>query len=188
MNPHIFIGNPSQAFSRSNRHTANDQSYILDEEVEFPDGKLITSRTDLNGIITHANEAFVTMSAWSREELIGQPHSILRHPDMPKAAFADLWHTVSKGEKWHGYVKNLRKDGRYYWVYATVIPNIRNGKIEGYTSVRRRASAAMVAEISDIISSFVQRKENSYVAIYHRSRLSAFAFRYLVSARRLRPP
>jgi len=63
MNPHIFIGNPSQAFSRSNRHTANDQSYILDEEVEFPDGKLITSRTDLNGIITHANEAFVTMSA-----------------------------------------------------------------------------------------------------------------------------
>lgn len=149
MNPHIFIGNPSQAFSRSNRHTANDQSYILDEEVEFPDGKLITSHTDLNGIITHANEAFVTMSAWSREELIGQPHSILRHPDMPKAAFADLWHTVSKGEKWHGYVKNLRKDGRYYWVYATVIPNIRNGKIEGYTSVRRRASAAMVAEISD---------------------------------------
>ena len=80
MNPHIFIGNPSQAFSRSNRHTANDQSYILDEEVEFPDGKLITSRTDLNGIITHANEAFVTMSAWNREELIGQPHSILRHP------------------------------------------------------------------------------------------------------------
>ena len=106
-------------------------------------------RRHLNGIITHANEAFVTMSAWSREELIGQPHSILRHPDMPKAAFADLWHTVSKGEKWHGYVKNLRKDGRYYWVYATVIPNIRNGKIEGYTSVRRRASAAMVAEISD---------------------------------------
>ena len=109
MNPHIFIGNPSQAFSRSNRHTANDQSYILDEEVEFPDGKLITSRTDLNGIITHANEAFVTMSAWSREELIGQPHSILRHPDMPKAAFADLWHTVSKGEKWHGYVKTFVK-------------------------------------------------------------------------------
>ena len=68
---------------------------------------------------------------------------------MPKAAFADLWHTVSKGEKWHGYVKNLRKDGRYYWVYATVIPNIRNGKIEGYTSVRRRASSEMVKEISD---------------------------------------
>ena len=64
----------------------------------FPTANLITSRTDLNGIITHANEAFVTMSAWSREELIGQPHSILRHPDMPKAAFADLWHTVSKGE------------------------------------------------------------------------------------------
>lgn len=135
---------------RSGRSSPADDRRVLNEEVEFPDGKLITSRTDLNGIITHANHAFVHMSAWNRDEIIGRPHSILRHPDMPKAAFADLWHKVSNGEKWHGYVKNLRKDGRYYWVYATVIPNIRKGEIQGYTSVRRRASAEKIREISKL--------------------------------------
>lgn len=123
------------------------QIYLVDKEVEFPDGELITSRTDLDGVITHANESFVIMSGWKREELIGQPHDILRHPDMPRAAFANLWETIAKGEKWHGYVKNLRKDGKYYWVYATVIPNIRDGKIQGYTSVRRRAPASKIEQM-----------------------------------------
>lgn len=118
--------------------------YCTEWETLFPDGRLITSRTDTNGIITHANEAFVMMSGWSREELIGSPHSILRHPDMPAVAYKDLWDTVSKGEKWHGYVKNLRKDGGFYWVYATAIPNIRRGKIEGYTSVRRKPARSQV--------------------------------------------
>lgn len=114
--------------------------YCTEQETPFPDGRLITSRTNTQGIITHANEAFVLMSGWTREELIGSHHSILRHPDMPKAAFADLWATIQRGEKWHGYVKNLRKDGGYYWVYATAIPNIRQGVLMGYTSVRRKPS------------------------------------------------
>lgn len=122
------------------------QVYTIDEEKAFPEGRLITSCTDTNGVITHANEAFVLMSGWTREELIGMPHSILRHPDMPKAAFADLWDTVAAGDKWHGYVKNLRKNGGFYWVYATVIPNIRQGVIRGYTSVRRKPSRAKIAE------------------------------------------
>lgn len=124
--------------------------YTTEMETSFPDGCLITSRTDLNGNITHANGAFVILSGWSREEIIGQPHAILRHPDMPKAAFADLWSTVSKGEKWNGYVKNLRKDGGFYWVYATVIPNIRHDKIIGYTSVRRKPSRDKIIEIEKV--------------------------------------
>lgn len=119
---------------------------ILDEEVPYPDGKLIVSRTDPQGIITHANQAFIEMSAYSREELIGTNHNILRHPDMPAVAFQGLWETVQSGKKWQGYVKNLRKDGRFYWVKATVIPNIRQGKLVGYTSVRRKPSRSKIAE------------------------------------------
>ena len=77
----------------------------------------------------------------------GQPHSILRHPDLPKAAFADLWATVQAGKKWRGYVKNLRKDGGYYWVHAVVVPNVRAGKIIGYTSVRRKPSRTKIDAI-----------------------------------------
>ncbi len=115
-------------------------------ETPYPDGKLIVSSTDPEGVITHVNKSFVEMSGYTEEELIGAPHSILRHPDMPPAAFKDLWDTVKKGDKWQGFVKNLRKDGGFYWVKATVIPNIRHGKVVGYTSVRRKPSRKKVDE------------------------------------------
>lgn len=120
--------------------------FAVDEEVPFPEGKLIVSRTDPAGIITQANQAFIEMSGFSEAELLGQPHYILRHPDMPAVAFKGLWDTLATGVKWHGYVKNLRKDGRYYWVYATVVSNVRDGKIVGYTSVRRKPSRTKVQE------------------------------------------
>lgn len=112
--------------------------YCSDWEVPYPEGLLIVSRTDLRGVITHVNAAFVEISGYSRDELIGSSHNVLRHPDMPKRVFADLWHTIGGEKKWHGFVKNLRKDGAHYWVYATVIPNKRNGVVVGYTSVRRQ--------------------------------------------------
>ncbi len=118
--------------------------YVTDVETPYPDGKLIVSRTDPAGVITMVNASFVEMSGYSEEELMGAPHHILRHPFMPGPAFAGLWDTVAAGDKWHGYVKNLRKDGGYYWVYATVIPNVRNGEIVGYTSVRRKPSRTKV--------------------------------------------
>lgn len=121
-----------------------------DIETPYPDGKLIVSTTDPDGIITHVNRSFVEMSAYREEELIGAPHSILRHPDMPPAAFKDLWDTIRRGEKWQGYVKNLRKDGGYYWVKATVIPNIRAGKLVGYTSVRRKPSRSKIEECNKL--------------------------------------
>ncbi len=120
--------------------------YYTEIETPYPDGKLIVSTTDKAGIITHVNQSFVEMSGYREEELINAPHSILRHPDMPAVAFKDLWDTVNKGEKWQGIVKNLRKDGGYYWVKATVIPNIRNGQVVGYTSVRRKPSRTKVNE------------------------------------------
>lgn len=120
--------------------------YVTNIERPFPDGKLIVSRVDLAGILTHANDAFIDISGYSRDELIGKPHHILRHPDMPKAAFKDLWETVKAGKKWHGYVKNLCKDGSYYWVYATAVPNVRQGKTVGYTSVRRKPSRKKITE------------------------------------------
>ncbi len=129
--------------------------YVTEEELPFPDGKLIVSRTNLDGIITHANDAFVKISGYGREEVIGKPHCLLRHPDMPKSAYQDLWQTVKAGNKWHGYVKNLCKDGSYYWVYATVVPNVRRGETVGYTSVRRKPSRS---KIEAMITQYAQMK------------------------------
>jgi len=129
--------------------------YATDVEMPFPQGRLIVSRTDLAGIITHANDAFVEMSGWTREELIGAPHHILRHPDMPAIAFKGLWDDVGAGKKWHGYVKNLRKDGAFYWVYATAVPNIRNGVIVGYTSVRRKPSRTRINELIPVYAQWL---------------------------------
>jgi PAS domain S-box-containing protein len=92
----------------------------------------------------------VDMSGYERDELIGESHCILRHPDMPASAFRDLWDTVGRGGKWQGYVKNLRKDGTHYWVFATAIPNVRDGRVVGYTSVRRKASRTKVSECATL--------------------------------------
>ena len=119
---------------------------VTDIEAPYPDGRLIVSRTDPAGVITHVNASFVAMSGYAEQELVGELHSILRHPDMPAVAFKGLWDTVAEGKKWSGYVKNLRKDGGFYWVYATVIPNVRNGEVVGYTSVRRKPSRKKVEE------------------------------------------
>ncbi len=137
---------PAQVSGKASEHvlTYADGSrrrvFVTQVETPYPHGKLIVSRTDTAGIITQCNPSFVEMSGYPEAEIVGQPHCILRHPDMPTAAFRDLWDTVKAGRQWNGYVKNLRKDGGHYWVYATVVPNIRDGQIVGFTSVRREAS------------------------------------------------
>lgn len=124
-----------------------DEFRVVDEEVAYPEGRLIVSRSDPAGTITYVNDAFCEISGYDRAEVLGKPHSILRHPDMPNALFRGLWETLGRREIWHGYVKNRCKDGRYYWVYATIIPNQRGGRVVGYTSVRREPSRARVEEI-----------------------------------------
>lgn len=150
---------PSVASSLTYTDGSKRLVYASDTEVMFPLGRLIVSRTDLAGIITHANDAFVEMSGYTREELIGTPHHILRHPDMPKIAFKGLWDDIEAGKKWHGYVKNLRKDGAYYWVYATAVPNIRNGVIVGYTSVRRQPSRTRVNELIPVYKQWLDQEK-----------------------------
>jgi len=109
----------------------------LDQEVLF-DGSSLISETDTKGKIIYVNRKFVEMSGYSKEEAIGQPHSILRHPDMPRAAFDQMWKTIQSGKIWEGYVKNLRKDGKFYWVIVNIVPKLDdNGKIIGYIASRK---------------------------------------------------
>lgn len=105
-------------------------------EAEIPQGKLILSRTDLNGKITYANDTFAHVSGYRADELIGKPHNIVRHPDMPRSIFKQMWDTILSGKEWQGIVKNLRKDGGYYWVHATIVPLSENGKTIGFKSSR----------------------------------------------------
>src|ERR1700740_1909651 len=106
-----------------------------DEIVLAEDDVLVTS-TDKAGRISFANDSFLRISGYDESELIGRPHNTIRHPDMPKAAFADLWDTIKGGHSWSGLVKNRAKDGRFYWVQANVAPVTVDGTISGYISVR----------------------------------------------------
>ena len=105
---------------------------VTQREISLAPSQKLISTTDTQGGITYCNEAFVELSGYTKKELIGQSHTLLRHPDMPKAPFKDLWETLSAGKKWNGYVKNLSKDGSHYWVYATAVPNIRNGILAAF--------------------------------------------------------
>ena len=114
---------------------------ITQREVLFPPNRYLVSKTDQKGVITYANEAFVEISGFSREELVGSSHNIVRHPEMPMAAFADLWQTVKAGLPWRGAVKNRCKNGDFYWVEAFVVPLKKDGQITGYMSVRTPLTA-----------------------------------------------
>jgi len=109
----------------------------VDEEVPFDGGVMITE-TDTAGIITYANRKFREMTGYSKEELIGAPHNINRHPDMPKAAFKGMWETIKDGNYWEGYVKNMTADGKYYLVVVWIKPKLdAEGNIVGYIAGRK---------------------------------------------------
>lgn len=112
----------------------NESEFFL--ETEVPHDEVITSRTDLEGNITYANDLFCEISGYSLDELIGKPHSIVRHPDMPRSIYKDLWETIKNGNQWIGVVKNLRKDKGYYWVKAIVSGVYKDGILVEYKSLR----------------------------------------------------
>ncbi|MDD3325090.1 MAG: PAS domain-containing protein [Sulfurospirillaceae bacterium] len=116
-------------------------SYQMFIETEVPEGQLIVSRTDLRGNITYANDVFANISGYSIDELVGKPHCIVRHPDMPRSVFRNLWETLKNEQIWKGFVKNLRKDGGYYWVYAEISGVYKDGKLVEYKSMRMPMSS-----------------------------------------------
>jgi aerotaxis receptor len=117
---------------------------VTNREYEYEGGRFIITKTDLKGRITYANSAFIDISGFTADELIGVSHNLVRHPDMPPAAFEDLWNTVKKGRPWRGLVKNRRKNGDHYWVEANVNPIWENDRIVGYVSLRTKPSRAQV--------------------------------------------
>ncbi|ABE59373.1 methyl-accepting chemotaxis protein [Chromohalobacter israelensis] len=119
---------------------------VTQREHELADEDYLLSRTDVKGVITYANPAFVAISGFTYDELVGSPHNIVRHPDMPPTAFDNMWATLKKGEIWTGLVKNRCKNGDFYWVHATVTPIFEGGEVVGYTSVRVKPSARARAE------------------------------------------
>ena len=112
----------------------NEAEFLF--ETEVPEDELIVSRTDLNGIITYANKLFVEISGFTQDELIGQNHNIVRHPDMPETTFSNLWETIKDEKKWNGNVKNIRKDKGFYWVNATISGVYKDGTLVEYKSIR----------------------------------------------------
>ncbi len=117
----------------------------------FGDDEIIVSKTDLHGLIVYANRVFINISGYTEAELLGMPHSILRHPDMPRCVFKLLWDTISSGREIFAYVKNLCKNGNHYWVYAHVTPTFdQSGQISGYHSNRRVPGRLAVGQIEQL--------------------------------------
>ncbi|WP_404317234.1 PAS domain-containing protein [Malaciobacter canalis] len=123
---------------------AAGQETVLDEYA------FLVSETNEKGIISFANDDFCKIAEYSLEELMGQPHNMVRHKDMPKKAFKSLWDTIQKGDIWTGYVKNATKTGGYYWVFATIYPFESCDGSKGFLSCRRRASEAEIKSVNEL--------------------------------------
>jgi aerotaxis receptor len=150
--------------------------------IEYPisDETLIVSQTDLKGKLTYFNDQFVQASGFTEQELINQPHNIIRHPDMPPEAFENLWDTLKAGKPWAGAVKNRRKDGGYYWVLASATPMFKDGAVRGYMSIRTRLPEDQRREAEQVYALLHQQQAGKYRIdagmIRKRSALDGFAF------------
>lgn len=152
-------------------------SPVTNVERAFPEGKYIVSRTDLKGSITYADDTFIEVSGFSRAELIGNNHNIVRHPDMPPAAFAWAWETIKADRPWRGTVKNRCKNGDYYWVDALIVPVLKDNRKIGYMSVRTKPSRQQVSEAEALYSQIkagraTTPKASAWARISLRTKLS----------------
>jgi PAS domain S-box-containing protein len=121
----------------------------INQEEYFTGGVMITE-TDPAGIITYANRKFREMTGYSKQELVGAPHNINRHPDMPKIAFETMWKKIKEGEMWEGYVKNMRSDGKFYWVIVWIKPKYdSDGNLTGYIAGRKVPNRDMVEKMAE---------------------------------------
>ncbi|NLY13454.1 MAG: methyl-accepting chemotaxis protein [Gammaproteobacteria bacterium] len=149
---------------------------ITQREQRFASDVKLISATDLQGVITHCNEGFESVSGFSRQELIGQQHNIVRHPDMPKEAFAVMWQHLKAGRPWMGLVKNRCKNGDYYWVSAYVTPVTENGEVVGYESVRTCPARSDVERAEKLYTRMQRKRRQLQVPRYLKQLLLAVSF------------
>jgi len=122
----------------------------------------IVSKTDTKGAITYGNRIFIEFSGYDENELIGTQHNIIRHPDMPRAIFKLLWDTLAQGKEISAYVKNMAKDGSFYWVFANVTPDFdERGNISGYYSVRRKPKAEALKVVSGLYQAMLEAEQKA---------------------------
>ncbi|MDE2369210.1 MAG: PAS domain-containing protein [Burkholderiales bacterium] len=134
---------------------------VSNHEFEFGDGVTLMSATDTQSHVTYANEAFLEVSGFDRSEIIGAPHNLVRHPDMPREAFADMWATLRAGQSWTALVKNRRKDGDHYWVRANATPMRRDGAVVGYMSVRTKPGRDEIAAAERVYAAFREGRQGA---------------------------
>jgi len=147
-------------------------------ERELPDNTVLVSTTDLSGHITHCNKGFVDASGFDYDELLGQAHDIVRHPDMPPEAFKDLWSTIGRGRPWSGIVKNRCKNGDHYWVQANVTPVMKNGKPSSYMSVRLKPSREQIQAAQALYARIDQERASGQVSFkLHAGNVRALGWR-----------
>lgn len=135
---------------------------VTDAEYPVSDETLIVSRTDLKGKLTYVNDDFIDAAEFSSEELIGKPHNIVRHPEMPPEAFENLWDTLKAEKPWVGAIKNRRKHGGFYWVLATASPIRENGQVSGYTSIRTKLAADQRALAEEVYAAIREKRPHPY--------------------------
>lgn len=152
---------------------------VTQREIEFPKHQYLVSKTDLKGVITFTNDAFVEISGFSREELIGASHNLVRHPDMPPAVFADMWATIKQGLPWRGLVKNRTKSGDFYWVQASIVPVRENNQLIGFMSVRSEASRA---EVQAATAQYQRINQSTERYVVHHSFFQRFTIRQRLHA------
>lgn len=135
------------------------------KELFFGDNEFIVSKTDLGGRITYGNGLFIKISGYSEEELLGAPHNILRHPEMPALVFKLLWETIKSGEEIFAYVINKNKDGDFYWVFAHVTASIDNdGRIIGFHSVRRKPTSKALGAVRPLYAELLRIEKSGGIA------------------------
>ena len=145
---------------------------VTHNEFVIPDGVTLVSTTDLQSHITYCNPAFIAVSGYEKDELIGQPHNIVRHPDMPQEAFRDMWETLKGGQPWSALVKNRRKNGDHYWVVANATPIMENGQAVGYMSVRTKPTREQVQAAENLYARMrAERDAGHQVLALHKGQL-----------------
>ncbi|MGY1590558.1 PAS domain-containing protein [Geodermatophilus sp. SYSU D00708] len=153
--------------ARGIRPTGEERTFRLDE--------LIVSKTDPRGVITYANDVFLRISGYELDEVIGQPHNLIRHPEMPRAVFALLWSTLAEDRELFAYINNLASDGAHYWVLAHVTPSYGpDGRVVGYHSNRRRPAPGAVRRIAPLYQQLLaeeRRHPNAKAAVAASTRL-----------------